>query len=260
MSDAPPTRRRRARRGSLERPISGRTYRGTWLLVALPLLVAAFTVTRPPALARPSSPAAFDTAGAKQLAADLARRHPDRSPETAGAIGAATWFADQLRPYGFTVDRDRFAATVPGRGRLAFENLAVVAPGRSPNTIVVMAHRDNTGVGPGANDNASGTAALIELARSYANPAAASATPSSSQRVRPAHTLVFLSTDGGVLGGIGAARFAEHSPLARHVVAVIDLDAISGRGRTRLQFAGDRSRMPNPTLLASAALRVLEQS
>jgi len=30
---------------------------------------------------------------------------------TAGALGATTWFADQLRPYGFTVDTDRFAAT-----------------------------------------------------------------------------------------------------------------------------------------------------
>ena len=30
--------RRRARRGSLERPINGRMYRGTWLLVGLPLL------------------------------------------------------------------------------------------------------------------------------------------------------------------------------------------------------------------------------
>ena len=30
--------RRRARRGSLERPVNGRMYRGTWLLVGLPLL------------------------------------------------------------------------------------------------------------------------------------------------------------------------------------------------------------------------------
>src|SRR6185436_9639983 len=158
MSAAPPTRRqRRARRGSLERPISGRTYRGTWLLVALPLLLAAFTVSRPAPLSRPNLPAAFDKRGAKQLAQDLATSYPDRAPETAGALGAATWFADQLRPYGFTVDTDRFAATVPGRGRLAFTNLSVVAPGRSPNAIVVMAHRDNSGAGAGANDNASGT-------------------------------------------------------------------------------------------------------
>jgi hypothetical protein len=260
MSAAPPTRRRRrARRGSLERPVSGRTYRGTWLLVAFPLLLAAFTVTRPAPLPRPDLPPAFDTAGAAQLTSDLAISHPDRSAETAGALGAADWFADQLRPYGFVVRRDRFQATVAGRGRLSFQNLVAVVPGRSPSAIVVVANRDNSGVGSGANDNASGTAALIELARSYASPAGASTVPSTSRRVRPAHTIVFLSTDGGAVGGVGAAHFAEHAPLARDVIAVIDLDAIAGTGRTRLEFAGDLPRMPSTSLLATAAARALEQ-
>src|SRR3954462_2842122 len=112
MSASPATqRRRRVRRGSLARPISGRTYRGTWLLVAFPLLLAAFTVTRPAPLPPPDLPPAFDTAGAKILASDLAACCPDRSPETAGAAAAAAWFADQLRPYGFVVHRDAFEAT-----------------------------------------------------------------------------------------------------------------------------------------------------
>ena len=46
--------RRRPRHGSLERPINGRLYRGTWLLVGLPLLVLAFSVARPAALQPPS--------------------------------------------------------------------------------------------------------------------------------------------------------------------------------------------------------------
>src|SRR5215467_1719670 len=108
MSDAPPTRRRRMRRGSLDRPISGRTYRGTWLLVSLPLLLAAFTVVRPAPLDAPAFPPEFDAAGAKVVAADLAGRFPDRAPGTAGAEGAAAWFRDQLRPYGFAVESDRF--------------------------------------------------------------------------------------------------------------------------------------------------------
>ena len=77
--------------------------------------------------------------------------------------------------------------------------------------------------------------------------------------MRPAHTIVFLSTDGGALGGIGAAHFAKHSPLARDVVAVIDLDAIAGPGRARLEFSGDTPRMPSTGLLATAAARMLEQ-
>src|SRR4051794_10428326 len=144
MAALPPrSARRRPRRGSLERPVSGRTYRGTWLLVALPLLLAAFTVTRPAPLPAPSLPAAFDAQGAQAIAEELATSYPDRAPETGGAAGAASWFVDQLRPYGFTTQVVPFEANVAGRGRLRFVNLVAVAPGRSTSTIVVMAHRDN---------------------------------------------------------------------------------------------------------------------
>ena len=242
MSAGPPTRRRRrARRGSLERPISGRTYRGTWLLVAFPLLLAAFTVTRPAPLPRPDLPPAFDTQGARQLARDLARTWPERSPKTAGAAGAATWFRDQLRPYGFVIRSDRFTAAIAGRGRLPFENLVAVVPGRSPSAIVVVAHGTTAESGSGANDNASGTAALIEIARSYANPAASSTAPS-TRRVRPAHTIVFLSTDGGALGSLARHISPSTRRSRRDIVAVIDLDAIAGPGRARLEFAGRPAR------------------
>ena len=44
-------------------------------------------------------------------------------------------------------------------------NLVAVVRGVSHRKIVITAHRDNSGEGRGANDNASGTAALVELAR-----------------------------------------------------------------------------------------------
>jgi hypothetical protein len=114
----------------------------------------------------------------------------------------------------------------------------------------VMAHRDNTGVGPGANDNASGTAALIELARLYGS------TSTGGPRVRPAHTLAFVSTDGGAFGALGAAHFVRAWPLRDRVVAVIDLAAIAGPGRPRIQIAGDTARSPAGTLVATAAARI----
>src|SRR5205823_1007590 len=80
--------------------------------------------------------------------------------------------------------------------------------------------------------NASGTAALIELARLYGS------TSTGSPTVRPAHTLVFLSTDGGAFGGLGAAHFAATWPFREQVVAVINLDSIAGPGRPRIQLAG----------------------
>ena len=76
---SPPPRpvRRRARRGSLERPINARSYRGTWLLVAIPLLIAAFSVKKAPTLPPPSLPPAFDTTAALDLADELAGSHPE---------------------------------------------------------------------------------------------------------------------------------------------------------------------------------------
>src|SRR3954454_10041884 len=162
--------RRRPRRGSLDRPLSARAYRGTWLLVAVPLLVAAFTVARPAPIPRTELPPAFDGASAATLATDLAQKFPDRSVGTAGAGGAVGWMLSQLRPYGCRPRVERFTVDVPGRGRVRLANVVATAPGRSTSSIVVMAHRDNTGIDEGANDNASGTAALLELARSYANP------------------------------------------------------------------------------------------
>jgi hypothetical protein len=234
--------------------VNGRLYRGTWLVaIGLPLLLLAFSVARPAALEPPGLPRAFDPQAASTLAADLANRWPSRLPGTPGAGGATRWFTDQLRPYGYRVRRDDFTETVPDRGRVRFTNLLATRPGRSLKTILVLAHRDDDGTGTGANDNASGTAAILELARVYA-PAA------STKPVPLPYTLAFLSTDGAVDGGIGAARFAAHASEMRNVIAVLDLDAIAGRAPPRLQIAGDTPRSPLPGLVETVRERLAAQA
>src|SRR5919109_2984569 len=92
MAALPPSpTRRRPRLGSLERPVSGRLYRGTWLLVGSPLLIAAFSVhkAQPLPAPQPSLPASVDRVGAVELARELAGTYPDRAPGTAGAPRAA---------------------------------------------------------------------------------------------------------------------------------------------------------------------------
>jgi hypothetical protein len=249
----PAPERRRPRRGSLERPVNGRLYRGTWLLVGLPLLLLAFSVARPAALQAPNLPPAFDKDAASALAADLATQAPDRLPGTPGATSAARWFREQLAPYGIAVRNEAFTASVPGRGRIRLVDLLATKPGLSQKTIVVMAHRDNSGLGPGANDNASGTAALIELARAYA-PAL------QGSRIHLPYSLLFLSTDGAVYGGLGAAWFAAHAPEAPDVIAVINLDAIAGPKPPRLELNGDTPRSPTPGLVETVRAQLAAQT
>ena len=227
-----PARRRRARRGSLERPINARLYRASLLVLLLPLLIVAFSITRPAALPAPLLPPNFDGAATAELATEFAMHFPDRAPGGPGSLGAGQWFREQLAPYGLPVTSDTWEAHVPGLGRVRLRNLWAVAGGQSSDAIVVLAHRDDTGAGPGANDDASGTAALVELARGFSQ----AGTPA-AQRVRSAHTIVFLSTDGGSFGGLGALRFAEHSPF--HVVATVNLDAIAGRGPRTIGMIGE---------------------
>ena len=245
--------RRRPRRGSLERPVSTRIYRAAWLAVAVPLLVAAFSVGRPDPLPDPTLRPFFDEATAAQFAVELVRQFPDRSPGSDGSRGAAAWVEQRFRDYRFEVERQVFTAEVPGRGEERFVNIVAVAPHsprepvRSQDTIVVTAHRDNLGLSPGAVDNASGTAALLELARDVGDASLE-------------HTFVFVSTDGGALGSLGANAFAESSRHADRTVAVVNLDAVGGPETPRVDFSSDNSRVPSPTLLATTEASIRDHA
>jgi hypothetical protein len=251
---AVPPPRRRPRRGSLERPVSGRIYRTAWLAAAVPLLVAAFSLGQPVALQQPRLPPSFDRNTAVQFAQEFARLSPDRRPGSSGAADATASVANTLRTYKFTVERQEFTAEVPGLGRQRFVNLVATAPlrpgqpvVRSQQVIVVMAHRDNLGGSPGANDNASGTGALLELARDIGSSSLA-------------HSVVLLSEDGGAYGSLGAEEFARNSGLGDRLAAVINLDAIAGTGAPRLEFTGETPRSPAATLVATAEASIAAQA
>src|SRR5947208_5619728 len=251
---AAPPPRRRPRRGSLERPVSGRIYRTAWLAAAVPLLVAAFSLGRPAALQQPRLPPSFDRTTAVQLAKEFAHRFPDRRPGSSGSREATDWVAGLLHEYKFTVDRQEFTANVPGLGREHFVTLVATAPLRpdqdiahSQQVIVVIAHRDNLGRSPGANDNATGTGAVLEPARDVGSSALG-------------HSLVLVSEDGGAYGSLGADEFARNSGLGDRLAAVINLDAIPGTGAPRVEFAGETPRSPAATLVATAQASISAQA
>ena len=244
--------RRRPRRGSLERPVNGRLVRTSTLVLVLPLAIAALTVSRGGPLPAPTLPPSFDGAAALSVTKDLVRSFPSRVPGSANDQGAANWFTTTLAQYGLTTEADVWREHVPGLGAVELRNLAVVVPGTAKGTIVFAAHRDTSGLGTGANDDATGTATLIQLARSYAR-------SGSSQQLKPLHTLVFLSTDAGVWGGAGARRFVTRSPLRHDLLAAVILDGLAGSSVPRIDVGGDGGRSPAPALVRTALARVREQ-
>lgn len=98
--------------------------------------------------------------------------------------------------------------------------------GDSGETVVVMAHYDHFGIcrpegSPdricnGAIDNASGTAAMIEVARALAADEA------------PTRDVLFLATTAEEMGLLGASHFTDNSPLPLgSLVAALNLDTIA---------------------------------
>jgi Zn-dependent M28 family amino/carboxypeptidase len=93
------------------------------------------------------------------LAADIGERHVGR-PEALHA--AEAFVAGALGAHGHDVARQTYMA-----GGVPSSNLEVTVPGtgRASEIVLVGAHYDTVPGSPGADDNASGVAALIEIAR-----------------------------------------------------------------------------------------------
>lgn len=109
-------------------------------------------------------------------------------------------------------------------------NIAATLRGSDPRLkdeyVVFSAHADHVGIGDpvngdaiynGAVDNASGTSALIEIARAFAG-----------ERARPKRSILFLSVTGEEAGLLGSDYFSKHPtvPISQ-IVADINMDGIS---------------------------------
>ncbi|MFC2165055.1 alpha/beta fold hydrolase [Acidobacteriota bacterium] len=112
-------------------------------------------------------------------------------------------------------------------------------PGESAREIVIGAHIDSASPEiPGANDDASGVAALIELARVY------------SQRSHYS-TLVFVAFGGEESGLVGSRHFVEHYPLD-NVALMLQLDMTSND--SPLTIWVDTKEHQTPRWLVSASI------
>ncbi len=145
---------------------------------------------------------------------------------------------EQLNKNGLprATQTDHYAAlrwnTVTQEGLLT--NVIGLLPGTGPDTIIIGAHRDHFGrpaglLFPGADDNASGTAVMLEVARALAK-----------SGIHPRRTILFVSFSGEEKDLLGSRLYVSRpvAPLSS-TKAMINIDhAGIGNGRLTVGVTG----------------------
>jgi len=218
----------------------------------------ALGATRLPAQTAPathSRQAAADLNEIRHLASDALDGRLTGSP---GNDSAAVYLARQFRALGLRPGGDEGTylqhwtvnptsgtreAGVAGR---ATQNVVAILPGRGRLTgqsLVIGAHFDHLGNGPfgsmahgdsvhmihhGADDNASGDAGVLEIARLL-----------SRDRPNPSRTVVFVLFSGEEEGDLGSAYYADHPARPMDsTLAMLNLDMVGRMRNGRLLALG----------------------
>jgi Zn-dependent M28 family amino/carboxypeptidase len=172
---------------------------------------------------------ALDDAAGQQLSVVMNPAHADKLLAGSGHTFAELLaLADAGKPLPRFPLPARIAAKVAvDRGEVESQNVAGILRGSDPRRrgefVVVSAHLDHLGIGEpingdriynGAMDNASGVAAILEVA-----------TGLHESNVRPARSIVFLAVTGEEKGELGSRYFAAHPTVpASAIVANVNTD------------------------------------
>jgi hypothetical protein len=216
--------------------LNGRLYRAAFVPFLFALGIAAFSLgSRPLPLTSTLAPDAFEGAPAYSELQRLDASFPQRRPGSPSDEALARYVAQKLEGLGgsagggFSVHTYRFdAETVAGRQTLT-DVVARRAGSTGAAPILIVAHRDAARRGSAAE--LSGTAALLELARVFAER-------------ETKRTIIIASTSGGSGGDAGAAQLlsggGELGGAATAGAGSAPLDAAIVLG----DVAGTRTRPP----------------
>jgi aminopeptidase YwaD len=143
------------------------------------------------------------------------------------------------------------------RDRKTVHNIAALLPGETDEYVILGAHYDHLGLGgpnslapsmtgtvhPGADDNASGAAGVIELARWF------------SRQPKQKRGILFLEFAGEEIGLLGSAWYADHPDLPLDkAAAMLNMDMI-GRVREGKVYIGGAGTGTNLRPLLQEAAR-----
>ncbi|HEY0078082.1 MAG TPA: M20/M25/M40 family metallo-hydrolase [Pyrinomonadaceae bacterium] len=191
------------------------------LIVALCAALAVYRQSPPPASPASAPAAEFASGRAMKHVETVARRpHPIGSAEHA-AVRA--YILGELTAQGLAPETQRttIVGAAEGVPRVAgsVENIVGRLKGTgNTKALMLAAHYDSVPAGPGASDDGSGVATLLETLR-----ALKSAAPLRND-------VIFLFTDGEEMGLLGAQAFVAEHPSARDVGLVLNFEARGSSG------------------------------
>jgi Zn-dependent M28 family amino/carboxypeptidase len=163
-----------------------------------------------------------------------------RAPGTPGGEKARAYVLDRFRALGLDPGTQEFAFTSRRGGeQVEVKGLNILAGVKGTRTpgryIVITAHYDHIGVRNGtvfngADDNASGTAALFALAKYFA-------------AKKPANSLMFLALDAEESGLRGARAFVADPPAPLESLVInLNMDMIGRDPNDLLYVVGTRQQ------------------
>jgi Zn-dependent M28 family amino/carboxypeptidase len=128
------------------------------------------------------------------------------------------------------------------------ENVIAETRGGDPNKVIVVgAHLDSVGTGPGINDHGSGSAANLEIARQL-------------RGVSPKNKIRFIwfsAEESGLLGSEAYVASLSESERGK-IAAMLNFDMIGSPNFVRFVYDGDLSDSPEPPGGAPAASAQIE--
>jgi hypothetical protein len=172
-----------------------------------------------------------------------------RDTPSPGLEATARYIASEFQRFGLSpagdrgtfIQRYQLPTGSQGQSRATAPNVVGMLEGSDPELkneyVVLSAHMDHVGVGApvngdsiynGADDDASGTAGVLELAEALSRPGA-----------RPKRSVLFLTVSGEEHGLWGSAWFSDHSsvPMSQ-IVANLNIDMIGRNWKDTIVVIG----------------------
>ncbi|MDQ4123016.1 MAG: M28 family peptidase [Acidobacteriota bacterium] len=208
-------------------------------LIAFLLLLSSLPTAQTSAPAKKAEALTSNVVDAKQLLRDVEILASDemqgRAPDTPGGAKAREYIVGRFKESGLKPINDSYIKTFKF-GRTTQKNgtnvIGYVKGKKTPEKyIVVTAHYDHEGVKNGAiyngaDDNASGTAALFALAKYFS-------------KNQPANSIIFAALDAEESGLQGSKKFVAEPPVKKEsIVLNVNMDMISHNDKNELYAVG----------------------